>query len=122
MTTDFQIILPTFNEEKNLPVLFYLIHRMATRIDKNFQILLVDDNSEDKTRAVAEELIQLYEHTMKDGRLSIKKCYRPRKMGLGSAYVHAFQFVNTEFVIIMDADLSHHVWAFLVMYTYWYPY
>ena len=109
MTLDYQIILPTLNEEKNISVLFYLIHRMAKRIEKNFEILLVDDNSEDKTRAVAEELKEFYEKTLKDGRLKIKPCYRPRKMGLGSAYVHAFQFVTTKHVIIMDADLSHHV-------------
>ena len=109
MSLDYQIILPTLNEEQNIPVLFYLIHRMASRINKNFQILLVDDNSEDNTRAVVEELKEFYEHKLQDKRLSVKLCYRPRKMGLGSAYVHAFQFVTTDHVIIMDADLSHHV-------------
>lgn len=109
MKIDYQIILPTLNEEENIPVLFYLIHRMATRIGKTFEILLVDDNSADNTRSVVEELKQFYEQKLEDDRLRVKLCYRPRKMGLGSAYVHAFQFVTTEHLIIMDADLSHHV-------------
>jgi dolichol-phosphate mannosyltransferase len=109
MSLDYQIILPTLNEEKNIPVLFYLIHRMASRIKKNFEILLVDDNSEDNTRAVVEELKEFYEQKLTDQRLRVKLCYRPRKMGLGSAYVHAFQFVTTDHLVIMDADLSHHV-------------
>ena len=35
---------------------------------------------------------------------------RPRagKLGLGTAYVHGLQFVTGNFVIIMDADFSHH--------------
>jgi dolichol-phosphate mannosyltransferase len=109
MSLDYQIILPTLNEEKNIPVLFYLIHRMASRIKKKFEVLLVDDNSEDNTRNVVEELKEFYENTLTDGLLRVKLCYRPRKMGLGSAYVHAFQFVTTDHVVIMDADLSHHV-------------
>lgn len=29
-------------------------------------------------------------------------------MGLGTAYVHGIQFARGEFIILMDADLSHH--------------
>ena len=36
---------------------------------------------------------------------------RPRasKLGLGTAYIHGIQHATGDFVIIMDADLSHHV-------------
>jgi glycosyltransferase involved in cell wall biosynthesis len=33
---------------------------------------------------------------------------RPGKLGLGTAYVHGLRFASGDFVIIMDADLSHH--------------
>ena len=109
MKPDFQIILPTYNEEQNLPILFFLLRKMANKLKKTFEVLLVDDNSKDNTRAVAQKMKDFLDAD-KDGFLKIRKCYRPRKMGLGSAYVHAFQFVTADFVIIMDADLSHHVY------------
>ena len=36
---------------------------------------------------------------------------RPReaKLGLGTAYVHGLRFATGDFVVVMDADLSHHV-------------
>ena len=36
---------------------------------------------------------------------------RPRaaKLGLGTAYVHGLRFATGDFVLVMDADLSHHV-------------
>lgn len=33
---------------------------------------------------------------------------RPGKLGLGTAYVHGLQFARGNFVVIMDADFSHH--------------
>jgi hypothetical protein len=39
------------------------------------------------------------------------KLLRPRegKLGLGTAYVHGIKHATGDFVIIMDADMSHHV-------------
>ncbi|KAI3915362.1 hypothetical protein MKX01_035621 [Papaver californicum] len=34
---------------------------------------------------------------------------RPRKLGLGTAYIHGLKHASGNFVVIMDADLSHHV-------------
>lgn len=34
---------------------------------------------------------------------------RPKKLGLGTAYIHGIKHATGNFVIIMDADLSHHV-------------
>ena len=34
---------------------------------------------------------------------------RPGKLGLGTAYVHGLKHATGDFVIVMDADLSHHV-------------
>ena len=36
---------------------------------------------------------------------------RPGKLGLGTAYVHGLKHATGDFVIVMDADLSHHVSA-----------
>lgn len=33
---------------------------------------------------------------------------RKEKLGLGTAYIHGLKFARGEFIILMDADLSHH--------------
>jgi dolichol-phosphate mannosyltransferase len=36
---------------------------------------------------------------------------REKKLGLGTAYIHGIQHAKGNFIIIMDADLSHHVYT-----------
>ena len=63
---------------------------------------MVDDASPDGTLEVAKELQALY------GANHIILKPRTGKLGLGTAYVHGLQFARGNFVIIMDADFSHH--------------
>lgn len=72
-------------------------------IFSNFEIIIIDDGSPDGTQEVAKQLVKLYGED--------KILLRPRasKLGLGSAYVHGMSHANGNFIIIMDADLSHHV-------------
>jgi len=43
---------------------------------------------------------------------------RPRasKLGLGTAYIHGIKHATGNFIVIMDADLSHHVIQFIVIF------
>ena len=66
------------------------------------EVIIVDDNSPDKTQDVVKELQRIY------GQDRIKLHARPGKMGLGSAYIDGLSKCTGEFVILMDADLSHH--------------
>jgi dolichol-phosphate mannosyltransferase len=65
-------------------------------------VIIVDDGSPDGTQQVAQQLIKAY------GPLRILLKPRAGKLGLGTAYVHGLQFATGNFVIIMDADFSHH--------------
>src|SRR6478735_10182161 len=69
----------------------------------DWAIIIVDDGSPDGTLEIGKQLQRLYgpEHIV----------LKPRqgKLGLGTAYVHGLQFATGNFVIIMDADFSHHV-------------
>ena len=69
----------------------------------DFEIIIIDDNSPDGTLQVAKQLESAYG--------SDKIVLRPRsgKLGLGTAYVHGIKHSTGDFVIIMDADMSHHV-------------
>lgn len=52
---------------------------------------------------MAKELIRIY------GEDKILLRPRAKKLGLGTAYVHGMGHATGNFIIIMDADLSHHV-------------
>lgn len=69
----------------------------------NWELIIVDDASPDGTQDIAKQLIKVY------GADKILLKPRAGKLGLGTAYVHGLQFVTGNFVIIMDADFSHHV-------------
>jgi dolichol-phosphate mannosyltransferase len=93
------IVLPTYNEQENLRAIVGSIQQHAPAAD----IVVVDDESEDGTGALADELSQ--EHPGK-----VFVIHRPTKDGLGRAYVAGFKFAlerDYELVMQMDADFSH---------------
>jgi len=98
----YSVILPTYNERKNLPIIIWLLAKTFKENELDWEIIIVDDASPDGTQEVAKQLIQVYG----DDRLLLKP--RAGKLGLGTAYIHGLNFCTGDFVIIMDADFSHH--------------
>ena len=97
----YSILLPTYEERENLPLIVWLIiENMPSGC--NYEIIIIDDNSPDGTQGVAEQLQRIY------GRERIQLRPRPGKLGLGTAYIHGLRYATGNFIIIMDADLSHH--------------
>lgn len=74
--------------------------------DLDYEIIIIDDGSPDGTQEVAKQLQQIYSSE------SILLKPRPSKLGLGTAYAHGMQHATGDYIIIMDADLSHHVFSF----------
>ena len=68
----------------------------------DWELIIVDDASPDGTLQIAQQLQNLYSPT----RILLKP--RSGKLGLGTAYVHGLQYATGNFIIIMDADFSHH--------------
>ena len=66
------------------------------------EIVIVDDNSPDGTQDVIKELQKVY-----PGKIVLHA--RPGKLGLGSAYIDGLDKCSGDYIILMDADLSHHV-------------
>jgi dolichol-phosphate mannosyltransferase len=97
---DILIVVPTYNERENLPLL-------AAGVLKHdgCRMLVVDDASPDGTGAVADQLVR--EHP---GRVEVMHRTGPR--GLGRSYVdgllHALKQETADFICQMDADLSHN--------------
>lgn len=68
----------------------------------DWEVVIVDDGSPDGTQDIAKQLAKVY------GTERIVLKPRAGKLGLGTAYVHGLQYASGNFVIIMDADFSHH--------------
>jgi len=92
------IVTPTYNERSNLETFV----ESTLGVAPGAHILIVDDNSPDGTGALADEL------AARDKRVRV--LHRPSKLGLGTAYIAAFQLGLHEgyrHFFEMDADLSH---------------
>ncbi|ODQ68426.1 dolichol-P-mannose synthesis [Nadsonia fulvescens var. elongata DSM 6958] len=103
MATDkYSVLLPTYNERKNLPIIIWLLAKTFKENNLDWEVVIVDDGSPDGTQDVAKQLIDVY------GADQILLKPRAGKLGLGTAYVHGLQYATGNFIIIMDADFSHH--------------
>lgn len=103
MTTDkYSVLLPTYNERENLPYIVFFLDEAFRNAQVDYEIIIIDDSSPDGTQKVAETLQASF------GPSNIIICSRPEKQGLGSAYKFGFQRASGNFIIIIDADLSHH--------------
>ena len=102
------VIIPTYNEIENIEAII----RAVLGQSPEFAVLIVDDNSPDGTAAKVQELIPIYNE-----RLHLE--VRTEKKGLGTAYVHGFQWAltrNYEYICEMDADFSHNPADLLRLY------
>jgi len=94
------VIIPTYNEIENIETII----RAVFSLNKSFHILIVDDNSPDKTAAKVVEL----QSEFKD-QLFLE--IREKKAGLGTAYVFGFKWAldkKYDYIFEMDADFSHN--------------
>lgn len=92
------VVVPTCREADNIPELTKRIYEAVTNACISTEIVIVDDNSQDGTDRVCEELSIVY---------PLKLITRLSERGLSSAVIHGIRESRSEYVIVMDADLSH---------------
>ena len=100
MKSDSIVIIPTYNEKENIEKII----RRVFSYEKDFNILVVDDNSPDGTGTIVKSLMNEFPE-----RLSILE--RTEKQGLGLAYIAGFKWSlqhSYEYIFEMDADFSHN--------------
>ena len=93
------VIIPTYNEIENIEAIIDAVFNQCDEV----HILVVDDNSPDKTA----QKVESYQSKYSDLLFLVK---RNGKQGLGTAYVEGFKWClkrDYEFVFEMDADFSH---------------
>lgn len=92
------IVVPTYNEAENAPLVCEEIHKLALDAD----VLFVDDNSPDGTGQILDALKPRYP------RLIVR--HRAGKLGIGSAHLEAIQWAYEQgyrTLVTMDGDFSH---------------
>ncbi|KAA3681173.1 dolichol-phosphate mannosyltransferase [Paragonimus westermani] len=58
--TVYSVILPTYNEKENLPIVVWLINKYLTESEHKYEIIIVDDNSPDGTLEAAKQLQTIF--------------------------------------------------------------
>lgn len=98
--SDSIVIIPTYNEKENIEKII----RAVFSLEKNFDILVIEDNSPDGTAQIVSRL-------MKEFPERLYMIERKGKLGLGTAYITGFKWGlenGYEYIFEMDADFSHN--------------
>jgi dolichol-phosphate mannosyltransferase len=125
---DLSVIVPTYNESENI---LHLLQSIKKKIPPSLssEIIVVDDNSPDRTGELAES----YSHALENGDMrnrdpsshgdnmdgnndhvasglgnfSVSVIHRDEKKGLVSAIMEGIKSSSGQYILVMDADLSH---------------
>ncbi len=89
------IIIPTYNEAKNITD---LVVRIKACLFADYELIIIDDDSPDGTGTIAEKLRVNY---------PVKVIHRDKKLGLASAVLEGFKAARGDLLCVMDSDLSH---------------
>ncbi|MCX7837820.1 MAG: glycosyltransferase, partial [candidate division WOR-3 bacterium] len=98
--SDSIVIIPTYIEKENIESII----KAVFSLEKEFHILVIDDNSPDGTANIVKNLQKQF-----TDRLYLIE--RSGKLGLGTAYICGFKWClerNYDFIFEMDADFSHN--------------
>ena len=92
------IVIPTYNEAKNIPI---LVKRISEILGKkyDYEVIIVDDDSPDKTWKVGKDMMKKYPflHVLR----------RTKDRGLSQSVLAGFKVAKGDVLGVMDADLSH---------------
>ncbi|MGD0730750.1 MAG: glycosyltransferase family 2 protein [Terracidiphilus sp.] len=95
----YSIVVPFHNEEENVTALYARLKQVMEQVGESFEMVLVDDGSNDRTYKLLEEIAAV------DSRVLVVKLRR--NFGQTSALAAGFDHASGEFVLAMDGDLQH---------------
>jgi len=93
------VIIPLYNEEENIPLLYEKLKQYLNSLEKEYEIVLVDDGSTDRTLSILEEI------QSKDNKVVVLSLRR--NFGQTAAFAAGFDFARGDIVITMDGDLQN---------------
>jgi glycosyltransferase involved in cell wall biosynthesis len=95
----YSIVVPFHNEEENVTVLYARLKQVMEQVGEPFELVLVDDGSNDRTYKLLEEIAAV------DSRVLVVKLRR--NFGQTSALAAGFDHSSGEYILAMDGDLQH---------------
>lgn len=94
------IVIPTYNESSNIgPLLSMLRGELESKGIRDYEVIVVDDNSPDGTWRIVESI------SAEDPRVRLVK--RINERGLGTAILRGLMEARGDYVVVMDADFQH---------------
>lgn len=96
---DISIVIPTFNEEKNVRLLYNELRPVLDKLNKKYEIIYVDDGSTDRTY---DELV-----SMNNADKIVKVIQFRKNFGQTAAMDCGFKSAQGKVIIVMDADLQN---------------
>lgn len=106
---DSLVIIPTYKEKENIKSIIVAIFSL----EKDFDILVIDDGSPDGTAEIVKELMVQFPK-------SLFLIERKGKLGLGTAYIEGFKYAlanSYDYIFEMDADFSHNPKDLVLLYN-----
>lgn len=94
------MVIPTYNESQNIPKIIHLLsEQLDAAIPGAYELIVVDDNSPDRTWEVAAQLVPQYPQ--------LRVMRRVEERGLSTAVIRGWQVAQGEVLGVIDADLQH---------------
>lgn len=104
------LIIPTYNEGKNIRAIVALLsHLLDEVLPGAYELVVVDDNSPDRTWEIAQALTSEYPQ--------LRVIRRQRERGLATAVIRGWQAASGEVLGVIDGDLQHPPEVLLQMLT-----
>jgi glycosyltransferase involved in cell wall biosynthesis len=93
------IVIPLYNEEENIRLLHQKLRETIDPLNMEYEILFVDDGSNDRTLSIIEEIQAMDKHVVV---LSLR-----RNFGQTAAFAAGFDFARGDIIVTMDGDLQN---------------
>lgn len=103
-------VIPVYNEEKNLPELVPQLCRQLATLSPRYEILIVDDGSQDHSADVAIELADRY---------PVNVIKFSRNFGKENAITAGLENCRGDLIVLMDADFQHPLGTIAEFFDYW---
>ena len=98
--TDLSLVIPVYNEEQNIPLLFDAIHNILDKMENSWEVVLVDDGSSDGSLRALETLAQ------KDPEHVRVVVFR-RNFGQTAAIAAGIDNSQGDTIVLLDADMQN---------------
>ena len=96
---DVTVVVPVYNEEESIPELYTQLTQVLSRLDRSYEILLIDDGSKDRSFELLKELNERDKH--------VRVIRFRRNFGQTAAFAAGFEHARGDVVITIDADLQN---------------